>query len=132
MLKHHSPIMTAPGHLAPIHGDPTTARRVKSFYPQGRGLAAAGGTDQRNNLAILDCKADPVERLHMMNLAVHVQRKALGHVEESHLTHLFLQNVIQSVADRLKCLFAILWRGPAVRSSGAFKRPAFTICSWIH
>src|SRR6476646_9771267 len=107
VLKHHATIMTAAVHFAPVDGDSATTRSIETHGDaQSRGLAAAGRTDECNNLAVLDREADAIERLHVMNLAVHAQGKALGNVEESHLTHSFLQNVAQSVADDLKCLFA--------------------------
>src|SRR5262245_43339622 len=94
---------------------------------QRRGLAAAGRPDECNNLAVLDRKVDAVERLHMMNLAIHAQGKALGNVEESHLTHSFLQNVPSQWPTTCSAFSRYSGAVTAFRSSGAFKRPAFTI-----
>ena len=52
-----------------------------------RGLAAAGRADQRDDLAVAHGEADAVERLHVMQFAVHAQGEALGDVDETHLTH---------------------------------------------
>ena len=41
-----------------------------------RGLAAAGRPDQRHHLAVAHREAQPVERLHVLHVAVDAQREA--------------------------------------------------------
>src|SRR6516165_9486496 len=90
-------------------------------------MAAAVRTDECNNLAVLDREVDAVEGLHMMNLAVHAQGKALGNVEEGHLTHSFLQNAPSQWPTTCSAFSRYSGAVTVFRSSGAFKRPAFTI-----
>ena len=88
VLEHHAAVVAAAVHLAAVDGDAAADRRVEPHGDaQRRGLAAAGRADQRDDLAVAHGEADAVERLHVMQLAVHAQREALGHVEETHLTH---------------------------------------------
>src|SRR5262245_30577497 len=93
MLEHHASIVSASGNLATIDDHPSGARGVKSHCDAQRGgFAATGWTDQRHDLAVFDREVDALESLNVMHLAVHAQGKALGYVEESHLTHSRLQN----------------------------------------
>ena len=63
-----------PLHLAAVDGDAAAARRIEPHGDaQRRGLAAAGRPDQRDDLAVAHGEADAVERLHVMQLAVHAQ-----------------------------------------------------------
>src|SRR5690349_2608803 len=88
MLEHHPAVMTAAVDLAAVDTNAAAARLIETHRnAQRSGFTAAGGADQRDDLAILDRKTDAIERLHEMNLAVHAQRKLLGHVEKGHLTH---------------------------------------------
>src|SRR5262245_8231778 len=135
MLEHHASIVSASGDLATIDDHPSGARGVKSHCDAQRGgFAAAGWTDQRHDLAVLDREVDVLESLNVVHLAIHAQGKAFGYVEEGHLTHSRLQN--SKRASQWPITFSAFSRYSgavtALRSSGAFNLPAFTICSWIH
>ena len=110
MLEHHPAIMAAAIDLAAIDGNAAAAQLIETHGdPKRRGFTAAGRADQRDDLAILDRKTDAIERLHMMNLAVHAQKKSLGHVEEGHLTHSTLR-LLSSVTGDLKRLLTVFRR----------------------
>src|SRR6185503_3507610 len=97
VLEHHAAVVAAAIDFMPVYGYAPPARRIEPHRNPERGrLAATGRADQRDDLAVLDREADPVKRLHMMHLAIHAQRKALGDVEETHLTHSELQTVLFS------------------------------------
>src|SRR5262245_66390326 len=105
MLEHHASVMPASVDLAPIHCHSAAARGVETHCdPQRRGFAAAGWTDERDDLAILDREVDVLEGLNMRDLAIHAQRKTLRYVEESHVTGSILQ--IQSVRQSRRSLSA--------------------------
>ena len=87
-LKHHAAIVAAAPHLATVHRD--LARR-RGFEPHGdpqrRGLAAARGADERDDLAVLHGEVDAAERLHGLQRAVDAQREPFRYVVQGHLTH---------------------------------------------
>ncbi len=94
MLENHSAIVAATIDLASVDSHAATARRIETHgHTQRRRLAAAGRAYQSNDFPVLDRKADAIERLHVMELPIYTQRKAFGHVEESHLTHSILRTV---------------------------------------
>src|SRR3979490_2673359 len=102
----------APDYAVQPHGD-----------AQRRGLAAAGGTDQRDDLAVADGEIDVVESLYLMDLPIHAQREALGHIAEGYFTHY----IPTFLSARSRYSGAVT----AARSSTLVILPAFTICSWI-
>ena len=88
VLEHHAAVVTAAMHFAPVHRDAAAIGRIEPHGDAQRGgLAAAGRPDQRHDLAVAHLETHAVQRLHVMQFAVHADRKALGDVEESNLTH---------------------------------------------
>src|SRR4029077_16444113 len=77
---------------ATVHRD--LARR-RGFEPHGdaqrRGLAAAGGSDERDDLAVPHGEAHAAERLHGLERAIDAQREPFRYVMQGHLTHAALQ-----------------------------------------
>src|SRR5665213_3699940 len=135
VLKHHATVMAAAVHLAAVHRDAAAIGRVEPHGDaQSRCLAATGRSDQRDDLAVTHGEADAIERLNLMQLAVHAQRKALGYVDETHLTH------STGSALRLQWLAFTSFRafsrysGALILASGStsFILPALTNCSCIH
>src|SRR5665213_975442 len=89
----------------------------------------------RDDLAVAHAEADMIERLHVMQFAVHAPGAALGYVDETHLTHSKCSALMRFQWLMPTSLSAFSRYSGAVTvfiSSGWASLPAFTICSWIH
>src|SRR5215213_11408365 len=87
-LKHHAAIEAAALYLAAVHHDFAAGRRLQPHSdPKRRGLAATARSDERDDFAVIDGEANMAERLHIVNLLVDAEHKALRHIDESNLTH---------------------------------------------
>src|ERR1700740_1845493 len=99
MLKNHPSVMTTATDLASVDRHAARRRKIEPHSDaQSRSLAAAGGSDQRDHFAVLDGETDAVERLHLVQHAVHAQGELLGHIEESYFTHSELRRFHQLLA----------------------------------
>ena len=57
MLEHHAAVVAAAVDLAAVDGDAAAGRRIEAHGDaQRRGLAAAGRSDQRDDLAVVTLK----------------------------------------------------------------------------
>src|SRR5262249_31151657 len=97
----HAAIVAAALDLAAVHQDAAAACGLEPHGDaQRRGLAAAGRTDERDDLAVAHREAHALERLHGLRLPADAQREAPRDVDEADLTHQGLRTVDRRVGQR--------------------------------
>src|SRR5262249_25949537 len=87
-LKHHAAIVAAASDLPAVDGHfPGRCEFEAHGDAQGRRLSAAGGADQRYDLAITHIEAHAAKRRYDMRSAFNANHELLGDVVQRHLTH---------------------------------------------
>src|SRR3954451_19656804 len=87
MLEDEAAVVSAAFHFLAADADAPAARGLEPHEnAQRRCLAAARGADQRDNLGLPDIEVDGLQRMHGLHLALDLQREALGHVGQAHLS----------------------------------------------